>query len=64
MKKLSKRQIMQIALVACVILSAYALRSWSAYGSLTIGSYLVSALIHIVVPMFFVWSAVYKKVSA
>jgi len=61
--KISKLGKMIILFILCIALSAFSLHTWAGYGPLTIGSYLSSALIHIVVPMFLLWAVLYRKIQ-
>ena len=63
MKKLKPKHKMLLLLICCIAMSAYALHSWSVTSPLKPGSYLVSILIHITIPMVIGWGLTYKKIS-
>ena len=58
MRKIKSKHILLITLCLCMALSAYSLKAWSDVAPLRVGSYLVSFLIHIVVPMLLVWGTI------
>lgn len=60
MKKSTKKSIMIIVFILCVILSVVATNQWAGGEKLEIGAYLVSILIHIICPMTITYFIIYK----